>query len=119
MPWVKVDGLERPVHVRLCRQRRKRCRTCKMQGPTGAPLECDGCDKPLCHDCAVSPREGVDFCPACFAGAWKLWLQHPEVAPLLPEMTKAMRRAAFRRWAREQPDLFLQHSKPLTAAAKK
>lgn len=94
--------------------RRKRCKTCAV---LGAELECDGCDKPLCRSCAVSPRENVDFCPACFDRAWKYWLGlQPSSSGA---MTREQRRWAFRRWARTAPEKFLELSAPLSAVAQR
>jgi hypothetical protein len=84
------------------RRRRVRCSYC---ADTDAQLECDGCDKPLCRACSVSPRDGLDFCPKCFDKAWKHWLQlQPTSAGA---MTRAARRVGFRRWARAAADVFL------------
>lgn len=80
---------------------RRRCATC---GVLGAGLECDGCDKPLCASCSVSPKEGLDFCPACARPAWVHWWKtSPVVAG-----HREQRRSEFRSWARLNADTFLK-----------
>jgi hypothetical protein len=90
-------------YVIACGRRRKvKCATCKQ---TDAGLECDGCDKPLCAGCAVSPQKGLDFCPKCFEPAWRAWLSKD--AAVKRSLTQAERRAAFREWARTNPYAFI------------
>lgn len=85
------------------RRRRVKCATCKL---ADAGLECDGCDRPLCASCSVSPRKELDYCPRCFEPAWKHWLRlFPTSASVY---TREERRAAFRQWARHEADTFLR-----------
>lgn len=91
--------------------RRKRCHIC---AELGAELECDGCDKPLCRTCAVSPKKNVDFCQRCFEPAWRHWLQLRPSS--IAGETRHQRRAAFRAWVLLNVEKFLELSKPLTAA---
>lgn len=85
--------------------RKQQCASCQKT----AQLECDGCDRPLCNACAVSPREGLDFCPGCFDPAWKQWLQSSKTVRTPAEMSRAERRVRFRVWARENDgELFLR-----------
>lgn len=86
------------------------CATCKA---TKAGQECDGCDQPLCVVCSVSPRNGMDFCPRCFARAFTHW---KSLGPYPTD--RGERRLAFRKWARANADQFLALCAPLTAAAK-
>lgn len=110
--WYKLPG-GGVVHVRMARKKMPRCSYC---ADVDAQLECDGCDKPLCRTCSVSPRDGLDFCPKCFDKAWKHWLQiQPSSAGT---MTRQARRLAFRRWARLAVDEFMQRV-PLGAVASK
>lgn len=96
-------------------QRRKRCANCNNLGS----LECDGCDKPLCAECSVSPgkhpRAGLgdlDYCPACCRGIFKEWCAGEGASyrvpkPGITELThKMLRRAAFRKWAKANPEKF-------------
>ena len=80
---------------------RKKCATCQKQL---AGLECDGCDKPLCAGCAVSPKKGIDFDPACFKPAWEWWIGQHAARRYL---SQTQRRREFREWARENADDFL------------
>lgn len=101
-----------PPGVFICRRPgpKKICATCRKRE---APLLCDGCDKPLCVHCAVSPKREQDFCPSCakpvFEG-WcglqegKDWSAVPEGRD--PELHRQMRRDAFRAWARVNADAF-------------
>lgn len=79
--------------------RLKKCATC---GKPGALL-CDGCDKSVCGDCAVSPATEQDFCPRCFGPVFKQWLREN---PTTLEATREVRRRAFRIWARVKPEAF-------------
>lgn len=84
--------------------RKKACATC---GKHGAQLLCDGCDRPLCGECHVSPKKDVDYCPSCFRGVWVVWLRAQELGHLPASPTERQaRRMAFRKWARENPAFF-------------
>lgn len=80
-------------------------------------LLCDGCDAKLPKTEAVSPEEGLDFCPRCFAGAWSHFTALQDRVQF-ERAPKNKRRADFRRWAREFPDIFMKFVK-LTPAAQK
>lgn len=106
MPWFNLPG-GGTVHVcdRGRKPKRKRCASCNQLGD----LECDGCDKPLCRDCAVSPKKNVDFCPTCARPVFEEWiaLKIPFGKPGVDHATwRAYRRAAFRKWALENPERF-------------
>lgn len=96
--------------VIACGRRRKPppCGTCRAS----AELECDGCDKPVCFACGVSPRKGLDFCPTCFAPAFEYFK-----ANTAHSADRNVRRVEFRAWARANPEKFLELSKALTAEA--
>lgn len=69
-------------------------------------LLCDGCDVALCNPHRVKSTrngEGLDFCPQCFAPAWKSWLATQGVSFLIG---KYERRMLFRQWARVNPEAF-------------
>lgn len=89
---------------------RKKCATC------GAfcGLLCDGCDRPICAECAVGPVSSQDFCPACFAPAWKVWLRLPDLE--VPR-ERRHRRIAFRAWVRAHPNIFAELV-PMTRAGR-
>lgn len=89
------------------RGRKPKAKTCATCLKPGALLLCDGCDKPLCGHCHVSPKRDVDFCPACFMPVWAVWLRAGELGkyPAAPADRQA-RRMAFRKWARENPAFF-------------
>lgn len=103
------DETGKPIGIVCTRERTRRCYGCSAPN---ASLSCDGCDHVLCTACAVSPSSGLDFCPTCFAGAWRHWC----ALGALPS-TQAERRQAFRLWAREQPALFLSLSKARTKSS--
>lgn len=86
------------------RARPAKCATCNV-GRAG--LLCDGCDAKLGACCAVSPRPGLDFCPACFEPVWRLWLRTlaPELAGT-PSAIRVARRVAFRAFAAQHPEAF-------------
>jgi hypothetical protein len=99
------DDKGRAVGIACGHRRRKKCATCGSE----AGLECDGCDKPLCKSCAVSPKAGVDICPKCFDPAWRRWLWEQRDSPYKPSlMTQKERRLLFRGWARAFPGEFLE-----------
>lgn len=84
---------------------RKKCKTC------GEPTEllCDGCDSPVCASCAVGPVSSQDFCPACFAPLWEVWLGlRTEFFLGTPEAQRRLRRMAFRAWVRLNPKRFAE-----------
>lgn len=89
--------------IACTRERVRKCFTCSAPN---ASLSCDGCDHVLCTACAVSPREGLDWCPTCFKPAFEYW-KGLVVIPL----DRAERRQAFRLWARANPFVFLVHAK--------
>jgi hypothetical protein len=103
------DDAGRPIGIYCTRERKRRCYTC--QAPN-ASLSCDGCDHVLCTCCAVSPKQGLDFCPACAREAWLFFWRSAQ-----PEGDRAARRQAFRLWAREQPEKFLELARPRTKAS--
>lgn len=102
----------------VCQRRppRKRCASCHQL----AGLECDGCDKPLCAPCSVSPGPQVlpdsttslDFCPTCCRPVFVEWCAGPGAAykvpkpGITPDTHRMLRRAAFRKWATEHPEKF-------------
>lgn len=101
------DASGRPIGIACGSRRQPKCSHCNAQLGTG--LECDGCDKPLCHACAVSPKKGVDLCPRCFEPAWKHWLKHYDLTCGRADLaSRTERRAAFRAWARAEADAFLR-----------
>lgn len=89
-----------------CGVRERKCFTCSA---TRASLSCDGCDHVLCTMCAVTPGQGLDFCPRCFAPAFERWKTLEPVPQSRPE-----RRNAFRLWARANAAVFLSLSKART-----
>lgn len=99
------------------------CRTVSLGGATGIVcyrgprrdpvLLCDGCDSKIAVELAVSPKQGVDFCPKCFDRPWRHWLATVSV----PE-SRGERRAQFRAWALKNPELFLSMV-PLSAEGHK
>jgi hypothetical protein len=103
------DDAGRPIGIYCTRERKRRCYTC--QAPN-ASLSCDGCDHVLCTGCAVSPRQGLDFCPVCFGAAFDWWKENH----LFPA-NRADRRQAFRLWAREHHVKFLELARPRTKAS--
>lgn len=62
-------------------------------------LLCDGCDKPLCAPCSVSPREGLDFCPVCCRDVFREWCATDE-GRRYAAGHRDLRRNAFRAWAK-------------------
>jgi hypothetical protein len=95
--------------IACTRERKRRCYTC--QAPN-ASLSCDGCDHVLCTGCAVSPKQGLDYCPKCFAAAFDFWKGICVYPQSRPE-----RRQAFRLWAREHHEKFLELARPRTKAS--
>jgi hypothetical protein len=67
---------------------------------------CDGCDRPVASADRVSPRDGLDFCPECILQAFTHWKSTRTSHDPVPA-DRALRREAFRQWAREFPDVFL------------
>lgn len=103
------DEAGQPIGVYCTRERKRRCYSCSAPN---ASLSCDGCDHVLCTNCAVSPQQGLDFCPSCSKPAWLHFWQSAR-----PAGDRADRRQAFRVWAREQPAVFLSLSKARTKAS--
>lgn len=81
----------------------KRCATCSKLGQ----LLCDGCDQPLCAPCSVSPRDGLDFCPACCRPYFTEWCATEE-GQRFKTAHRDLRRNAFRAWARTYAALRLE-----------
>lgn len=108
MPFFRMDD-GTPVHVRMCRQRAKKCRTCKLQN---ARLECDGCDQVVCAECSVSPfndtRDSVDLCPACCKAAFVEWRDNHGGASAYAVLGRPKAREEFRRWVRAEPKRFIE-----------
>lgn len=112
LPFHSADGqFSGIVCTRGRRGKRRPCATCKAP----ADLECDGagCDKPLCHACAVSPRNGLDFCPSCCREVFVQWLNHEDgKAAYLVGPTEAARKSngrnAFRAWAKARAEKFIE-----------
>lgn len=104
IPFESADGKVTGFVCTRGRGSKKRCCTCQK---AGALLLCDGCDRPLCGECAVSPKKDVDFCPKCFQPTWVVWLRACELGhlPAAPGERLA-RRMAFRQWARANPAFF-------------
>jgi len=75
------------------------CATCGK----GAELLCDGCDKPLCRDCAVTTRDNEDFCPRCFDAPFQAWLRDGELGRHVIPGHLGQRRDAFRAFVIEHP----------------
>lgn len=95
--------------IACTRERKRRCYTCEAPN---ASLSCDGCDHVLCTNCAVSPQQGLDWCPSCFAPAFEHW---KTLGPFPQE--RAERRQVFRLWAREQSETFIGLVKARTKAS--
>lgn len=104
-----LDETGRVIGIACGSRRNVKCKTCG----TTAMLECDGCDKPLCGGCSVSPRKGIDFCPPCFKPAFEHWKRGLQAIP----GHRDQRRAEFREWARSESETFLRLSRPFTATA--
>lgn len=58
--------------VRRCRCGKRATRLCDWRTGRGRT-----CDVPICDDCATSPKEGKDLCPA-HAEAWKHHPRNPK-----------------------------------------
>lgn len=100
------DEAGNPLGIYCTRDKPRRCYTCSA---SRASLSCDGCDHVLCTACAVSPRQGLDFCPACFRPAFEHWKALGPFPASQPE-----RRQAFRLWARSASVKFLELAKQRT-----
>lgn len=85
----------------ICSRASKRA-TCATCGQV-ADLLCDGCDKPLCRDCAVSPRDNEDLCPKCFNAPFQAWLRAGALGHHVIPGHREQRRDAFRAFVREHP----------------
>ena len=108
-PFRTADGISGIACTRG--QKTKRCATCQK---SGAQLLCDGCDRPLCGACHVSPVPAHDFCPACARPVFVTWLRAGELGLVQVPEERQARRMAFRTWARENPEAF--DCVPLTSA---
>lgn len=103
-----VDAHGKVFGIACSRSRRRDCYTCSHPGS----LTCDGCNHVLCTGCAVMPRLGLDFCPACSAPAFEHW---KTLGPFPNE--RPARRQAFRLWARENQTKFFELAKKRTPAS--
>jgi len=81
MPWLTINDPQHgpmQVHVRMPKQRPKRCTCGKL---SLEPRLCDfkmgpgkTCDAPCCAHCAIHPALGRDICPA-HAEALAEWME--------------------------------------------
>lgn len=109
---VSADG--KAIGIACSRYRSRTCTHCNLRE---AGLECDGCDKPICAQCAVPPRQGLDFCPSCTRPLFEEWCDTPEGKELSagvsqsinhadPGRARTLRRMAFRAWAKKNATRF-------------
>lgn len=103
-----VDEHGKVIGIACSRSRRRNCYSCGHPGS----LTCDGCNHVLCTACAVSPRQNLDWCPACFAPAFEHWKSLGPFPSSRPE-----RRNAFRLWARANTTKFLELAMQRTPAS--
>lgn len=109
MPCIPLKSPDGKSFGIACVRSRKPSGKCANCGRKAPPLECDKCDAKLCDGCGVSPAQGVDLCPSCFAPAWKWWQHNDGRALCFSSVTERdYRRNAFRVWVRQHTDQFLQ-----------
>jgi hypothetical protein len=87
----------------------KKCSNCQRRN---ALLICDGCDRPVCQDCSVSPfddtRESVDLCPACAKPAFVNWRDNHGGASAYAVLGREKARDQFRVFVRADPNHFVE-----------
>lgn len=109
-----IGGDGKVIGIACSRHRTRACTNCNIRE---GGLECDGCDKPLCAQCSVPPRKGLDFCPTCAKPIFEEWCDSPEGKALAvgvshdvnhgsPGQARTLRRMAFRAWAKKNPTRF-------------
>jgi hypothetical protein len=112
MPWVTLpDGTR--AHLLIRGRPGKVCSSCAA---FPAPVDCDGCDRPTCEDCTVSPRDELDFCPSCARPVFLHYLNSHGGRAVYEGGGKQAGRGSFREWARANVAEFLSRVKRTDAS---
>lgn len=120
MPWTKMqlsDGTVVDVHLCMPRGGRNvpKCSSC---GGANGTLLCDGCDRPTCPPCSVSPTKALDFCPSCSTVAFRHWLDCAGGRQIYKERGRPDGRNRFRDWVKQNGEKFLELASQRTKASR-